>query len=104
MTVYITQHGNLAGFQRTGMLSNPLAAVGLTSAAVSTMASGAEYVRVSADGGSYVSFIGSTASGALVGSSTVALAASNALRIPPNVDPAVLAVPQGATKLICAST
>lgn len=100
MTLFITQHGNLAGFVKTGMVSSPIAPIGLTSAAMSTLAAGAEYIRVVADGGSYLGFTGTS----LLGSSTTALSSTNALRIAANGAPEYLAIPQGAAKIMGAST
>lgn len=99
MTLFISQHGNLAGLSKTGVVSSPIAPLGLTSAAVSTIAAGAEYVRVSADAGSYLGF----APTALYGSSTTAISSTNAMRIPANTV-SLFAIPQGATKIIVAST
>lgn len=100
MTVFITQHANLPALAKLGVISNPIAAaVGLTSAAVLTLSTQAEYVRVNADGGSYLGLVGT----ALIGSSTVALTSTNALRITANGAPELFAVSAGA-KIICAST
>lgn len=73
MTIYITEH---QGHPLSQLPNNrPLAAYALSSAAAVSLSAGADYVRATADGGSYLGLYGST---------TVALTSTNAFRIPAN--------------------
>lgn len=101
MTVYVSQHGNARGLRASGLVSSPIAgSVALTSASVMTLSTLAEYVRLTADGGSYIGF----APTSILGSSTTALTSTNALRVPANAQPELMNIPNGATKVLVAST
>lgn len=93
MTVYVTEH---AGYPHKQALGHPLTAYALTSASTAPFpAAGTKFIRVSADGGSYLK-VDST-------SSTAALTSTNAFRIPANVAPELIGVTTTA-KIQAAST
>lgn len=94
MTVYITEHAGNPWVQLAN--NKPLASYALTSASVATPSSLAQYIRVSADAGSFLGLYGST---------TVALTSTNAFRVPANVGAELFPIAVGTTtKIMAAST
>ena len=96
MTLYITEHAGIANRREVIVTPAPLAAYALSSASTAPFPSaGAQFIRVTADAGMYLS-LGST-------SSTIALTSTNAFRIPPNAPPELFSV-STALRVIAQST
>lgn len=96
MTLFITEHVA----PRPGVLGAPLVmpaarGYGLTSAASTTPGAGTNFIRVSADAGSFLGIMAST---------TTPLSATNAFRIPANAPPELFYVPSTASFIMGAST
>lgn len=94
MSIFVTEHAGVGRLNGSGVTPAPLASYAMTSAAAITPSTNTQFVRVSADGGSWLGILAST---------TAALSSTNAFRIPANVQPELFAVPAG-FKLMAAST
>ena len=93
MSLFITEHAGIARL-KSGVTPSPLSGYAMTSAAAVTPAAAAEFIRVTADAGSWLGIVAST---------TAALSSTNAYRIPPNAPPELFGIRTG-YKLMAAST